>query len=35
MASDGLYHRLNQVQVEDEPKWREIREQRRQLMAVA
>jgi len=35
MARDGLYHRLNQVQVEDEPKWREIREQRRQLMAVA
>jgi len=35
MARDGLYHRLNQVQVEDEPKWREVREQRRQLMAVA
>jgi ATP-binding cassette subfamily B protein/subfamily B ATP-binding cassette protein MsbA len=35
MASDGLYHRLNQVQIEDEPKWRELREQRQQLMAVA
>jgi ATP-binding cassette subfamily B protein len=35
MAHNGLYHRLNQVQVEDEPRWREIREQRRQLMAVA
>jgi len=35
MARDGLYHRLNQVQVEDEPRWREVREQRRQLMAVA
>jgi ATP-binding cassette subfamily B protein/subfamily B ATP-binding cassette protein MsbA len=35
MERDGLYHRLNQVQIEDEPKWRELREQRRQLMAVA
>jgi ATP-binding cassette subfamily B protein/subfamily B ATP-binding cassette protein MsbA len=35
MASDGLYHRLNQVQIEDEPKWRVLREQRQQLMATA
>jgi ATP-binding cassette subfamily B protein/subfamily B ATP-binding cassette protein MsbA len=35
MACDGLYRRLNQVQVEDEPKWRELREQRQRLMATA
>ncbi len=35
MARDGLYRRLNEVRMEDEPRWREIREQRQQLMAVA
>jgi ATP-binding cassette subfamily B protein/subfamily B ATP-binding cassette protein MsbA len=35
MARDGLYHRLNQVQIEDEPKWRVLREQRQSLMATA
>ncbi len=35
MAHDGLYRRLNQVQVEDEPRWREVREQRRRLMGGA
>jgi ATP-binding cassette subfamily B protein len=35
MASDGLYHRLNQVQIADEPKWRIVREQRQRLMATA
>jgi ATP-binding cassette subfamily B protein/subfamily B ATP-binding cassette protein MsbA len=33
MASGGLYSRLNKVQVEDEPKWRALREQRQRLMA--
>jgi len=33
MAHDGLYRRLNEVQVEDEPKWRLLREQRQALMA--
>jgi ABC-type multidrug transport system fused ATPase/permease subunit len=35
MAYDGLYRRLNQVQIEDEPKWREVRQQRQRLMASA
>ncbi len=35
MARDGLYHRLNRVQIEDEPKWRVLREQRQSLMATA
>ena len=35
MARDGLYHRLNEVQIEDEPKWRILREQRQRLMATA
>ena len=35
MAQDGLYRRLNQVQIEDEPRWREVREQRQRLMARA
>jgi ABC-type multidrug transport system fused ATPase/permease subunit len=35
MARNGLYHRLNQVQIEDEPKWRIVREQRQRLMATA
>ena len=33
MAHDGLYRRLNQVQIEDEPRWRELREQLQRLMA--
>jgi ATP-binding cassette subfamily B protein/subfamily B ATP-binding cassette protein MsbA len=33
MSRDGLYRRLNEVQVEDEPKWRRLREQRQALMA--
>jgi ATP-binding cassette subfamily B protein len=35
MTYDGLYRRLNQVQIEDEPKWRAMREQRQRLMASA
>jgi ATP-binding cassette subfamily B protein/subfamily B ATP-binding cassette protein MsbA len=35
MSHDGLYRRLNEVQIEDEPKWRAIREQRQRLMATA
>jgi ATP-binding cassette subfamily B protein len=35
MTSDGLYRRLNEVQIEDEPRWRAIREQRQRLMAHA
>jgi ATP-binding cassette subfamily B protein len=33
MTSGGLYRRLNEVQIEDEPKWRAVREQRQRLMA--
>jgi hypothetical protein len=33
MRYGGLYSRLNQVQIEDEPKWRVLRQQQRQLMA--
>ena len=33
MAHDGLYRRLNEVQIEDEPRWRQLREQRQRLMA--
>jgi ATP-binding cassette subfamily B protein len=33
MLRGGLYSRLNRVQVEDEPRWRALREQRQQLMA--
>jgi ABC-type multidrug transport system fused ATPase/permease subunit len=33
MARDGLYRRLNEVQIEDEPRWRLLREQRQWLMA--
>jgi ATP-binding cassette subfamily B protein len=29
MAQRGLYRRLNEVQIDDEPRWREIRQQRR------
>ena len=35
MSRDGLYRRLNEVQIEDEPKWRMLREQRQRLMATA
>jgi len=35
MTSGGLYSRLNEVQIEDEPKWRAIRQQRQRLMATA
>jgi len=35
MASGGLYSRLNEVQIEDEPRWRVVREQRQRLMASA
>jgi ATP-binding cassette subfamily B protein/subfamily B ATP-binding cassette protein MsbA len=35
MTYDGLYRRLNEVQIEDEPKWRALREQRQRLMATA
>jgi ATP-binding cassette subfamily B protein len=33
MQMDGLYRRLNEVQIEDEPKWRLLRDQRQWLMA--
>ena len=33
MTHDGLYRRLNKVQIEDEPKWRMMREQQQRLMA--
>ena len=33
MDRDGLYRRLNEVQIEDEPKWRKLRDQRQWLMA--
>jgi hypothetical protein len=33
MNQDGLYRRLNEVQIEDEPKWRLLRQQQRWLMA--
>jgi ATP-binding cassette subfamily B protein len=35
MAQHGLYRRLNEVQTEDEPKWREIRQERRRMMVGA
>ena len=35
MSHDGLYRRLNEVQMEDEPKWRAVREQRQRLMATS
>ena len=28
MAMNGLYKRLNDVQMDDEPHWREVREER-------
>ncbi len=31
LAQDGLYRRLNRVQIEDEPSWQAIREQRRRM----
>jgi ATP-binding cassette subfamily B protein len=30
MARDGLYRRLNEIQVEDEPRWRALRERRKE-----
>jgi ATP-binding cassette subfamily B protein/subfamily B ATP-binding cassette protein MsbA len=33
MRHAGLYRRLNEVQIEDEPKWQQLREQRQRLMA--
>jgi len=33
MARAGLYRRLNEVQIEDEPRWRRLREQQQRLMA--
>ncbi len=35
MARAGLYRRLNDVQVEDEPKWQAVRRQRQRVMASA
>jgi ABC-type multidrug transport system fused ATPase/permease subunit len=35
MARDGLYRRLNDVQVDDEPRWRLIREERQRLLVAA
>jgi ABC-type multidrug transport system fused ATPase/permease subunit len=35
MARAGLYNRLNEARIEDEPEWRAIREQRQRLMALA
>jgi ATP-binding cassette subfamily B protein len=33
MALNGLYRRLNEVQIEEEPRWRAIREQRQRMIA--
>ncbi len=35
MALDGLYRRLNEVQIEDEPRWKAIRQERRRTMVGA
>jgi ATP-binding cassette subfamily B protein len=35
MARDGLYRRLNEVQIEDEPGWKAMREERRRVVARA
>jgi len=35
MARRGLYRRLNEVQADDEPRWRVIREQRQGMMVNA
>jgi len=35
MAKDGLYHHLNEVQLDSEPRWREMRRRREQLMGAA
>jgi ATP-binding cassette subfamily B protein/subfamily B ATP-binding cassette protein MsbA len=32
MSRDGLYRRLNEVQLEDQPRWREIRQQRQSAL---
>jgi len=34
MARDGLYRRLNEIQVDDEPRWRALREQRQEMREV-
>jgi ABC-type transport system involved in cytochrome bd biosynthesis fused ATPase/permease subunit len=33
MARDGLYRRLNEVQIEGEPRWQVLRDRRQWLMA--
>jgi len=35
MASDGLYRHLNEVQLDSEPRWREMQRRREQLMGAA
>jgi ATP-binding cassette subfamily B protein/subfamily B ATP-binding cassette protein MsbA len=35
MSRDGLYRHLNEVQLEFEPRWREVRQRREQLMATS
>jgi ATP-binding cassette subfamily B protein/subfamily B ATP-binding cassette protein MsbA len=35
MVRDGLYRRLNEIQIEDKPRWRAIREQRQRMMVTA
>ena len=35
MAHDGLYRRLNEVQIEGEPRWRAIWEQRQRMVVVS
>jgi len=35
MARDGLYRRLNEAQIEDEPRWRAVWEQRQRVMVSA
>lgn len=32
MARDGLYRRLSEVQIDDEPRWRAVREQRQRVL---
>lgn len=34
MVRDGLYRRLNEIQVDDEPRWRALREQRQEMREV-
>jgi ATP-binding cassette subfamily B protein len=35
MAHDGLYRHLNEVQIDSEPRWREMQRRRQRLMATA